>query len=83
MTIEVIPGGGVVVTDADIPVYRLLSMRAALKLDTAGTGMKFSNRVNIRKLCKAELVRAGREAPRNGLKLYEAFAAYVKEVTGR
>lgn len=55
---ETFGNGGFVVTGNDINTYMLLSVYKSLKLEV-GTGMKFSNRVNVFQQAKRVLASNG------------------------
>lgn len=74
MSIEIMPGGGTLITGDSIPVYRLLVLRGALRLELAG--MKRGGSVFA--LVKREFGLKGDRAA-----VFAAFEAIVAEATGR
>jgi len=75
MSIETAPGGCTVITGDSIPVYRMLVIRGALRLELAG--MK-SRGGSVFALVKREFGLRGTRAA-----VFAAFEALVAEATGR
>ena len=75
MSIETTPGGCTVITGDSIPVYRLLVLRGALRLELAG--MK-SRGGSVFALVKREFGLKGDRAA-----VFAAFESIVADATGR
>lgn len=76
MAIENLGNGGFVVTGEHINVYRLLSLRMALKLECSG----LKSRAPVAKIVRDILTKANYDAPRNKAKLFAAYTFYLEQI---
>lgn len=75
MSIETMPGGGTLITGDSIPVYRMLVLRGALRLELAGMRSRGGS---VFALVRREFGLKGDRAA-----VFAAFQTLVAEATGR
>lgn len=75
MAIEKIGNDGFMVTGEHVNVYRLLSLRMALKLECSG----LKSRAPVAKIVRDILTKANYTAPRNKIKLLQTYEFYLQD----
>ena len=73
MPIEKIEGGGTVITGDSIPVFRLLTLKSALRLEILGMNISRGKR-SVYSIVKEELGFKG-----NKQKVYDQLCNYIEE----
>ena len=79
MAIEKIGTDGYAITGSDVQIYTLIAAQKALKLEIK-TGLKVSRHVNISQWIREVLEHNGVKAPRNKVKLFDAYNKFLDSI---